>query len=119
MLNATLIAVLRDTFGAGMYGGWRRDWRASTPGRLIVWKHHSGSMRVVLDLPGPQHRWITIRIFEVTRGGWTCLADCKMASRVAVLNLLHAYSLIPAEHTSAYRKGVRDTRQGVHHAPGR
>lgn len=104
MLTADRLRFARTMFGTGDYGGWKRDVQF-TNSMLKVWKHAGGYV-VVLE-PGTRGLPATLRIMveKDGRNGPAVLADCRVINWQRAITILHAFMLVPAEFTDAYRHG--------------
>lgn len=103
MLSPDVVALLREAYGDGPYGGWYRE--AALGRWLMVWKNRRHSMVVVLERAGGFSRYATLRILMDIGGERRMVAECLTVSGQAPIHLLRGYQLIDARHTSSYEYG--------------
>lgn len=116
MLTPERIRFARTVFGAGDFGGWKRDVSFKS---MKVWKHASGQV-VVLE-PGARGMPATLRILveDGNEDALTVVADCKVTTWMRAITILHAFMLVPAHCTAAYdhaqRAVVLRIREAISH----
>jgi hypothetical protein len=111
MLDPDIVALLREAYGDGQFGGWVRE----RNDLMSVWKHEKHGTVVVL-VPATQFlKFATLRILmPIGVGGeLKTVAECLTLSGSAPIHLLCGYRLIDPRHTSAYKYGRRAERWGV------
>jgi hypothetical protein len=111
VLDPEIVALLREAYGDGPYGGWYRVRDMGTG--LIVWKNRNHSTVIVLEPAAGFSRIATLRILMHIGGDLRTVAECLTVGGQAPVHLLRGYQLIDARHTSSYRFGQLAERNGV------
>ena len=117
-MDRQLRAAARALFATGgVYGGWRRR-PADSNWMLTVWERREPDRkkgaRLVFE-PAPRgYPWATLRILD---HDLTCLAVCRVGTVQAALDLLYAYGIVLARHTSAYQAARSDLITLAHQHP--
>lgn len=100
-----MVTALREAFTAG----WRRD-RTYRSRMLIVWNQPGEALTVVLEPGKVGDRWATLRILQHMDVGLVTVADCKVGSWAAAVDILTTYRIVSHRHATAYRRALETGR---------